>query len=160
MTESRQLLEDARREIRENRERSQLRTKHTFARLPGFLPRHAEVHAIQRALQGEPSFTILFGATSVGKVSELRKIMSYNFLTALSQTALLREVLSNDQYHVLHFDLRIPGFADISSLYLSLSQQMEQYFEEVGQKMEGYSEFEKEGWTFKVDFATFCVPPS
>ena len=67
LTESRQLLEDARREIRENNERSQLRTKHTFSRLPGFLPRHAEMEAIERALDGEPSFTVLFGASSVGK---------------------------------------------------------------------------------------------
>lgn len=73
-------------------------------------------------------------------------------LISLPQTALLREVLSSDQYHVLHFDLRIPGFADISSLYLSFSQQMEQYFEEVSKKIEGYGEFEKEGWTFKVSF--------
>lgn len=68
LTESKQLLEEARREIRENKERSQLRTKHTFSRLPGFVPRPAEVQAIERALEGEPSFTVVFGASSVGKV--------------------------------------------------------------------------------------------
>ena len=68
LTESRQLLEEARREIRENKERAQIRTKHTFARLPGFLPRPAEVQAVERALEGDPSFTVLFGASSVGKV--------------------------------------------------------------------------------------------
>lgn len=51
---------------------------------------------------------------------------------------------------MLHFDLRIPGFADLGSLYLSLSQQMEQYFEEISKQMSGYEEFEKEGWSFKV----------
>ncbi|TFK31804.1 hypothetical protein BDQ12DRAFT_693507 [Crucibulum laeve] len=132
LTESRRLLEEARREISENRERSQLRTKHTFSRLPGFFPRKAETVAIERALEGEPSFTVLFGASSVGK------------------TALLREVLSRDQYHVLHFDLRIAGFADLASLYTSLSQQMEQYFEEIA-KIEGYNDFEKEAWSFKHD---------
>ena len=66
------------------------------------------------------------------------------------QTALLREVLTRAQYHVLHFDLRIPGFADLGSLYTSLSQQMEQYFEEIAKQMPGYEEFEKEGWSFKV----------
>ncbi|KAJ7291267.1 hypothetical protein C8J57DRAFT_1272083 [Mycena rebaudengoi] len=124
--------ETARREISENKERSQLRVKHTFSRYPSFFPRTAEGRIIQQTLGGDPSFTVLFGASSVGK------------------TALLREVLCGDTYHVLHFDLRIAGFADLASLYLSLSQQMEQYFEEIG-KEEGYEEFEREGWSFKHD---------
>jgi hypothetical protein len=45
--------------------------------------------------------------------------------------------------------LRIAGFADLASLYTSLSQQMEQYFEEIG-KLAGYEEFEREGWSFKA----------
>lgn len=72
LTESKRLLEEARKEINEERERSQLRTKHTFSRLPGFLPREAEIRAIERALDGEPSFTVLFGASSVGKVCRHR----------------------------------------------------------------------------------------
>jgi hypothetical protein len=68
----------------------------------------------------------------------------------VSQTALLREVLSRDHYHVLHFDLRIAGFADLASLYMSLSQQMEMYFETISQTMDGYEDFEKEAWGFKV----------
>ena len=75
---------------------------------------------------------MLFGASSVGK------------------TALLRQVLSRDAYHVLHFDLRIAGFADISSLHVSFSSRMEQYFDSLSRSMEGYEEFEKEAWTFKV----------
>lgn len=132
MTESRRLLEEARKELEEGRERAQLRSKHTFSRLPGFFPRKAEMKAIERLLGGEPSFTVLFGASSVGK------------------TALLREVLTKEQYHVLHFDLRIAGFADLASLYTSLSQQMEQYFEDVA-AIEGYEEFRKEAWSFKHD---------
>lgn len=62
----------------------------------------------------------------------------------------MRQVLSSDAYHVLHFDLRIAGFADLASLYLSLSKQMEQYFEAMSKMMDGYEEFEKEGWGFKV----------
>jgi hypothetical protein len=58
-------------------------------------------------------------------------------------------VLSQDRYHVLHFDLRIAGFADLTSLYMSLSQQMQQFFEEIAD-LEGYKEFEKESWGFKV----------
>ena len=73
------------------------------------------------------------------------------YLTLIPRkTAILREILSQDKYHVLHFDLRIAGFADLPSLYTSLSQQMEQYFEEVAKNMEGYEEFEKEAWSFKV----------
>ncbi|KAF9242317.1 hypothetical protein BU15DRAFT_44149 [Melanogaster broomeanus] len=133
LTESRRLLEEARKEITEERDRSRLRTKHAFSRLPGLLPREAEMRAIERALDGEPSFTVLFGASSVGK------------------TALLREVLSRDRYHVLHFDLRIPGFADVSSLYMSLSEQMGQYFEDISTNVPGFEEFRKEAWGFKND---------
>ncbi|KAJ6590977.1 hypothetical protein DFH09DRAFT_908072 [Mycena vulgaris] len=132
LTESKRLLDEARREISENKERSQLRVKHTFSRYPGFFPRRAETHIIEQVLEGEPSFTVLFGASSVGK------------------TALLREVLCDEAYHVLHFDLRIAGFADLASLYMSLSDQMEQYFEAIG-KHSGYEEFEKEAWGFKHD---------
>ncbi len=42
------------------------------------------------------------------------------------------------------------GFADLPSLYMSLSHQMEQYFEEIADKMNGYEQFEKEAWSFKV----------
>ncbi|KAG7089400.1 hypothetical protein E1B28_011088 [Marasmius oreades] len=133
LTESKRLLDEARREINENRERAQIRPKHTFSRLPAFYARTAEMKAIARALEGDPAFTVLFGASSVGK------------------TALLREVLCHDKYHVLHFDLRIAGFADLASLYISLSEQMEQYFEEISKQMDGYKEFEKEAWSFKHD---------
>ena len=75
INESRRLLDDVRREVNENTERTQLRTKHAFSRLPGFFPREAEVTAIERALEGEPSFTVLFGASSVGKVRPSRYSM-------------------------------------------------------------------------------------
>ncbi|TFY75056.1 hypothetical protein EWM64_g8958 [Hericium alpestre] len=132
LNEARQLLDDARRDLTENRERAQLRPSHTFSPIPGFFPRTAELQAVERALEEEPCFTVLFGASSVGK------------------TALLRQVLCSDKYHVLHFDLRIAGFADLDSLYMSLSQQMEQYFATIA-KIEGYGEFEKEAWGFKHD---------
>jgi hypothetical protein len=34
-------------------------------------------------------------------------------------------------------------------MYTSLSSQMEQYFAEIA-KQEGYADFEKEAWSFKV----------
>ncbi|KAG6849714.1 hypothetical protein H0H93_006097 [Arthromyces matolae] len=145
LTESRRLLEEARRELEESKQRSQLRPKHTFSRFPGFFTRKAEILALERALEGEPSFTILFGASSTGKVWHIP------MLAEIALTALLREVLSREHYHVLHFDLRIAGFADISSLYQSLSQQMELYFEEIAAKLPGYEEFRKEAWNFKFD---------
>ncbi|KAG1819295.1 uncharacterized protein BJ212DRAFT_1345285 [Suillus subaureus] len=136
LSESKRLLEEARNEINETRdshERSPLRTKHAFTRLPCFLPRETEIRVIERILEGEPSFTVLFGASSVGK------------------TALLREVLSRNIYHVLHFDLRIPGFADMTSLYMSMSRQMERYFDEISKATPGFEEFRKEGLEFKHD---------
>ena len=69
LVESRQLLEEARREIAESRERAQLRPSHTFSRLPNFFSRPAELQTVGRALQEEPCFTVLFGASSVGKVA-------------------------------------------------------------------------------------------
>ncbi|RXW20875.1 hypothetical protein EST38_g4981 [Candolleomyces aberdarensis] len=150
LTESKRLLDEARQELQETRERSQIRPTHTFSRLPGFFPRKHEQQAIQRALEGEPSFTVLFGAPSVGK------------------TALLREILSHPRYHVLHFDLRIAGFADIESLYTSLSIQMEGYFEELARKGGWYeedsaepvklsdSEIQADGWdTFEAEALAF-----
>ena len=71
MSESKRLLEEARKELEENRERAQLRAKHTFSRLPDFFPRKAEMKAIERVLDGEPTFTVLFGASSVGKVMQV-----------------------------------------------------------------------------------------
>ena len=53
-----------------------------------------------------------------------------------------------------HFDLRIAGFADLASLYYSLSQQMEQYFAALPEIYgPTYQEFEKESWAFKHDRA-------
>lgn len=69
LTESRRLLEEARQEMLDNRERAQLRPSHTFSALPGFHARQAELHAIELALEEEPCFTVLFGGSSVGKVS-------------------------------------------------------------------------------------------
>ena len=68
LAESKKLLDEARKEINESRERSQPRPKHSIQRLPGFFPRKAEMLALERVLEGEPSFTILCGASSVGKV--------------------------------------------------------------------------------------------
>ncbi|TFK87298.1 hypothetical protein K466DRAFT_491135 [Polyporus arcularius HHB13444] len=135
LTESKKMLEETRRELAEARERAQLTPTHTFSAFPGFHERPAELKAISRALEGEPSFTVLFGASSVGK------------------TALLRQVLTQSRYHVLHFDLRIAGFADLASLYMSLSQQMEGFFMSIAQdpEMPGYDVFEKEAWGFKHD---------
>ncbi|KAI0325723.1 hypothetical protein GY45DRAFT_1260342 [Cubamyces sp. BRFM 1775] len=135
LTESKKMLEETKRELAEARERAQLTPTHTFSPLPGFFDRPAELRAITRALEGEPSFTVLFGASSVGK------------------TALLRQVLTQSTYHVLHFDLRIAGFADLASLYMSLSQQMEGFFMAIAQDpdMPGYDVFEKEAWAFKHD---------
>lgn len=132
LTDSRRMLEEARRELAEARERAQLSPAHTFSPLPNFYKRPAETKAIESALQGDPAFTVLFGASSVGK------------------TALLRQVLTGSKYHVLHFDLRIAGFADLPSLYMSLSQQMEAFFMEIARDP-GHEDFEKQAWGFKHD---------
>lgn len=63
------MLEETRRELAEARERAQLSPTHTFSGLPSFFDRPAELKAIERALEGEPSFTVVLGASSVGKVN-------------------------------------------------------------------------------------------
>lgn len=45
---------------------------------------------------------------------------------------------------------RIAGFADLPSLYFALASQMEQYFIELSKRLEGYEDFEKESYAFKV----------
>jgi hypothetical protein len=60
--------------------------------------------------------------------------------------------LTPSSHSVLHFDLRIAGFADLSSLYFSLSTQLESYFAAIPDllgKEFGWGEFEKESWAFK-----------
>lgn len=74
--------------MQEQSEKKQIPVSHTFSPLPGWYPRKAETRALEKALAGIPMFTVMFGASSVGK------------------TALLRQVLSSPAYHVLHFDLR------------------------------------------------------
>jgi hypothetical protein len=101
MTEARRLLEEAREEIKENRERAQLRPSHTFSRLPGFFPRPSEMQAVERTLEEEPCFTVLFGASSVGKVranfteaaeAEIFTLTISSEDCAPSTTSLIREV--------------------------------------------------------------------
>lgn len=159
LTESKKMLEEARRELKEAQERAQSRfflaplppplvscslswfqpavpASHTFSPLPGFFDRPAEIRVLERSLGSVPGFTVLFGASSVGK------------------TALLRQVLSDDKYHVVHFDLRIAGFADLASLYFSLSTQLESYFAAIPDLLGrewGWGEFEKESFAFKHD---------
>ncbi|GAA5939236.1 uncharacterized protein JCM15063_004463 [Sporobolomyces koalae] len=137
LSEAKHQVEEMQQELKDAKERSQIPASHTFSPLPGFFDRPNEIKAIERALGSIPSFTVLFGASSVGK------------------TALLRQVLSNsDRYHVLHFDLRIAGFADLPSLYFSLAQQLESYFAVLPEQMGaewGWDIFEKESWAFKHD---------
>ena len=70
LTEAKSLLEQTRTELTEARERAQIKPTHTFSPLPPsiFFPRPAEVKAIENALMGQPSWTVVFGASSTGKV--------------------------------------------------------------------------------------------
>ena len=177
LTEAKNLLEQTRNELTEAKERAQIKPTHTFSPLPPsiFFPRPTEVRAVENALMGQPSWTVVFGASSTGKVCCVSIAFPSCFLSApiygRFQTAILRHVLSNPRYHVLHFDLRIAGFADLAGLHMSLwlvknlfekinqnlmvfrsSQQMEQYFAAISETMEGYGDFEVEALAFKVCF--------
>ncbi|OAV93664.1 hypothetical protein PTTG_27245 [Puccinia triticina 1-1 BBBD Race 1] len=131
LAESKRLLEETRAEMLEQKERDSIPPKHTFSPLPGLQYREQEVKVLKTCLSSIPNFTVIFGGTSVGK------------------TALLRQVLTDERYHVIHFDLRMAGFADVSSLFFSFSWQMEQYFVSLASRLEGYDPFEKEALAFK-----------
>ncbi|PLW38607.1 hypothetical protein PCANC_16539 [Puccinia coronata f. sp. avenae] len=131
LAESKRLLEETRAEMLEQKERNSIPPRHTFSPLPGLQYRSKEVQVLKTCLSSIPNFTVIFGGTSVGK------------------TALLRQVLTNERYHVIHFDLRMAGFADVSSLFFSFSCQMEQYFVGLARRLEGYEVFEKEALAFK-----------
>ncbi|KAJ3180821.1 hypothetical protein HDU85_003903 [Gaertneriomyces sp. JEL0708] len=131
LDESRRMLEETRQHLRDSYERSIIPPLHTFSRVPGFFDRKRERKVITTVLESTPSFTVLFGASSVGK------------------TALLREVLSDDRYHVIYLDLRIAGFADLTSLHSTLSAQFENFFNRMGDLLPGYDHFKKEALAFK-----------
>lgn len=107
------MLKKAKEDMELSREAKRIPRKHTFSKLPGFHGRKNERALLRRILSHNPKLSVIFGATSVGK------------------TALLREVLANDDFYVIKFDLRISGFADLKTLYIALSEQFETFFEEV-----------------------------
>ncbi len=69
----------------------------------------------------------------------------FQLIGSVGKTALLRQVLTKPQFHVIHFDLRIAGFADVTSLYMSLAAQFEHFFESLATELEGYDEMKKHG---------------
>lgn len=113
LNESKDMLRKAKEDLELSREAKRIPRKHTFSKLPGFHGRKTEQALLRRVLSNNPKLSVIFGATSVGK------------------TALLREVLANDDFYVIKFDLRISGFADLKTLYIALSEQFETFFEEV-----------------------------
>ena len=68
----------------------------------------------------------------------------------MSYTSICEGRLSAHGFLAHTFHSRIAGFADLSSLYFALAGQMEQYFIDLSKKLDGYEEFEKESYTFKV----------
>jgi len=107
LTESKRQLAEARRELAEEREYN-FHPKYTFTRLPGFFPRKAEMQTLEHALGGEPTFTVVLGASSVGKVGLIQLVrlrekadhelvlhpISLFLLYYISDCALARSVVS------------------------------------------------------------------
>jgi len=61
-----------------------------------------------------------------------------------TQQAWRPEVLFQEEYYDLHFDRRLQYFEDFANLYNNLSQQMQQYFEEMATQLKGHENFENE----------------
>lgn len=115
------MLKKAKEDMELEREAKKIPRKHTFSKLPGFHGRKTEQALLRRIFSNSPKLSVMFGATSVGK------------------TALLREVLANDDFYVIKFDLRISGFANLKTLYVALCEQFENFFEEVSQGLCPYT---------------------
>lgn len=113
LNESKEMLRKAREDHQLSQEAKKIPRKHTFSKLPGFHGRRVEQALLRKILSNQPKMTVIYGATSVGK------------------TALLREVLATDDFYVVKFDLRISGFANLRSLYITLCEQFESFFEEM-----------------------------
>ncbi|KAK4613313.1 hypothetical protein CLAFUW4_09443 [Fulvia fulva] len=126
LNESKEMLRKAKEDHELTQEAKKIPRKHTFSKLPGFHGRKNEQALFRRILSNDPRLSVIFGATSVGK------------------TALLREVLATDDFYVIKFDLRISGFADLRTLYLTLCEQFERFFEEMHDE-----EMDKSKLTFK-----------
>ncbi|KAF2206524.1 hypothetical protein CERZMDRAFT_52939 [Cercospora zeae-maydis SCOH1-5] len=126
LKESKDMLQKAKEETELHNEAKKIPPKHTFSKLPGFHGRKVEQELLRKVLSNTPKLTVVFGATSVGK------------------TALLREVLATEDFFVVKFDLRISGFADLRTLYISLCEQLERFFEDMHDE-----EMDKNKLTFK-----------
>ncbi|ODV92052.1 hypothetical protein CANCADRAFT_81680 [Tortispora caseinolytica NRRL Y-17796] len=114
LDESRKLLESTREELQASYERLTIPQTETFSPLPGFFPRKVELASLRSCLESQPAFTVLFGGSSTGK------------------TALLRQVLSKpDQFLLVSFDLRLPGFSNIQGMYMSFSMKFEELFNRI-----------------------------
>ncbi|KAG9299228.1 hypothetical protein G9A89_013876 [Geosiphon pyriformis] len=103
-------------------EKIKLPSTHTLTRVPHFFGREKEISGIHEYLTGGNNITesgywlVVVGANSVGK------------------TALLREILADDRYHVIHFDLRLPGFADLPSFTIEFCSKLETFFSQIADK--------------------------
>ncbi|CAG8761311.1 11542_t:CDS:2, partial [Acaulospora morrowiae] len=82
---------------------------HSFKRMPNFWGREKEKRTIDSILRGDPRWIIINGVRSTGK------------------TALLHEILTDDKYHVIHLDLRVPGFSDLRSFTAELASHLETF---------------------------------
>ncbi|BFZ54893.1 hypothetical protein PYCC9005_001930 [Savitreella phatthalungensis] len=126
INESKQMLKDAKEELQNTHEQRRIPRKHTFSKLPGFHGRKHEQTLLRRILNSDPALTLLFGGTSVGK------------------TALLRQVLTGDEFFVVNMDLRISGFANTRTLFVSLAEQFERFFDSMD-----HEEMHRHALTFK-----------
>lgn len=134
--DTKKMLEDVKEDFMEQYELSKVPRVNTFEPLSGFYPRPRETEAIKKSLNTQPAFMIIFGSSSVGK------------------TALLREVLANPsadeddseqkKFIVMHIDLRIAGFADLTGLAIRLASQFELFFETIMTTPEEDGIFKKE----------------
>lgn len=136
LKDTKKMLEDVKEDFLEQYELSKIPRITTFEPLPGFFPRPRETRAIKLALTTQPSFMVIFGSSSVGKTALLREVLS-NVYDPLEPGHKKNPDSEDDvepkrqKFVVMHIDLRIAGFADLSGLAVRLASQFELFFETI-----------------------------
>lgn len=145
--DTKKMIENMKEDFLEQYELSKVPRVNTFEPFPGFYPRLRETQVIKQTLATQPSFLVVFGGSSVGKTALLRQVLSnedysvedvYGEDSKAAKSAKLNNVekkINGDTHHrkylVMHIDLRISGFADLSGLAIRLASQFEEFFETI-----------------------------
>lgn len=145
--DTKKLIENMKEDFLDQYELSKVPRVNTFEPFPGFFPRPRETQMLKQVLATQPSFIVVFGGSSVGKTALLRQVLSNTNFTddemyrgkskGLAAESALEtgdngtDTTLDRRFIVMHIDLRIAGFANLTGLAIRLASQFEQFFETI-----------------------------